>query len=144
MIATARAELPKHSPTLAAQLVLNSQSLLALKRWDEAEPLIRESLNIRERTMPVDWRNFNTKSLLGEVLLGQDKFAEAELLLREGYQGIKERQAAIPPHSKIRIPEALDRLVRLYEAMGNQPEAATWRSKLEAARAEQAKTEVGN
>jgi hypothetical protein len=34
------------------------------------------------------------------------------------------------------IPDALERLVRLYEAKGNEPEAAAWRSKLEAARAE--------
>ena len=42
----------------------------------------------------------------------------------------------------VRIPEAPERLVKLYEATGNQPEAAAWRSKLEAAKvggAEQAK-----
>ena len=52
---------------------------------------------------------------------------------------MKEREAAVPPQGKVRIPEALERLVQLYEAKGNQPEATEWRGKLEAARAEQAK-----
>lgn len=32
------------------------------------------------------------------------------------------------------LPEALERLVQLYEEQGNASEAAAWRSKLEAAR----------
>lgn len=115
------------------------QTLLTLKAWDEAEPLIREALTIREAKAPGDWRTFNTRSLLGGALLGQNKLAEAEPLLLEGYQGMKEREAAILAQGKVRIPEALERLVRLYEAKGNETEAAAWRSKLEAARAEQPK-----
>jgi len=72
-------------------------------------------------------------------LLGQKKLAEAEPLLLDGYQGMKEREAAIPGQGATRIPEALERLVRLYEAKGNETEAAAWRSKLEAALAEQGK-----
>jgi len=139
LIATARAGLPKDSPELAGQLASISQSLLALQRWDEAEPLIREALAIRESKEPDDWRTFNTKSMLGGALLGQNKLAEAEPLLLDGYAGMKEREAAIPPQGKGRIPQALERLVQFYGAMGNEPEAAAWRSKLEAAKAEQTK-----
>jgi hypothetical protein len=76
---------------------------------------------------------------LGGALLGQNKLAEAEPLLLDGYRGMKEREAAIPAQARPRIPEALERLVRLYEAKGNETEAAPWRSKLEGARAEQGK-----
>jgi hypothetical protein len=77
--------------------------------------------------------------MLGGVLLGKGKLAEAEPLLLEGYRGMKAREAAIPPQGTMRIPEALERLVQLYEATGNETEAATWRAELEAARAVRAK-----
>jgi len=135
LLADARATLPKDSPELATQLATVSRTLLTLQAWDEAEPLLRECLAIREKTAPDDWRTFNTKSMLGGALLGQKKFALAEPLLRAGYQGMQEREAAIPPPAKIRIPETLEHLVKVYAAQGNEAEAAAWRSKLEAARA---------
>jgi tetratricopeptide (TPR) repeat protein len=142
MLATARSTLPKDSPQLAAQLASLGQTLLTQKAWNEAEPLIREALTIREAKAPDDWTTSNTRSLLGEVLLGQHKLTEAEPLLLDGYRGIMQREAAIPASAKVRIPEALQRLVRLYEAKSDETEAAAWRSKLEAARAEQVKPDA--
>jgi hypothetical protein len=40
---------------------------------------------------------------------------------------MKEREAKIPPVSKIRLREALVRLVQLYEATGKQDQADKWR-----------------
>jgi hypothetical protein len=77
--------------------------------------------------------------MLGGALLGQKKLAEAESLLLDGYRGMKEREASIPPQGATRIPEALERLVQFYEAKGDATEAAAWRSKLEAARAAEPK-----
>jgi hypothetical protein len=45
--------------------------------------------------------------MLGGALLGQQKYAEAESLLLDGYKGMNEREAAIPPLGKIRLSEAL-------------------------------------
>jgi hypothetical protein len=142
LLAAARGTLRTDSPQLAGQLAQFGLTLLGLKAWDEAEPLIREALTIREAKAPDAWTTFNTGSMLGAALLGQNKLAEAEPLLLDGYQGMKEREAAIPPQAATRIPEALERLVRLYEAKGNETEAAAWRSKLEAALAEQAKPDA--
>jgi hypothetical protein len=65
--------------------------------------------------------------MLGEALAGQKKYAEAEPLLLAGYKGMKEREATIPePFRKVRLTEALERLVRLYEATGRKDEAAKW------------------
>jgi tetratricopeptide (TPR) repeat protein len=100
-----------------------------------AEPLLRECLAIRQQKQPDDWTTFNTMSLLGGALLGQKKHAAAEPLLVTGYQGMKQRAAKIPQHGKVRLSEALDRLVRLYEATGKQDEAAKWRRELEAVQA---------
>jgi tetratricopeptide (TPR) repeat protein len=142
MLATARGTLPKDSPQLAAQLASYGQALLTLEAWDEAEALIREALTMREANAPDYWATFNARSLLGGALLGQDRLTEAEPLLLEGYRGMKEREAAIPAVVKLRIPEALERLVRLYGAKGNETEAAAWRSRLEAALAEQGKPDA--
>jgi outer membrane protein assembly factor BamD (BamD/ComL family) len=45
------------------------------------------------------------------------------------------REAKIPPQSKVRLTEALQRLVQLYDAWGKPDEAARWRKELDAAKA---------
>ena len=44
---------------------------------------------------------------------------------------MKQREKTIPPQSKIRIPEAIERLVQFYEAADKKDEAAKWRKTLE-------------
>jgi eukaryotic-like serine/threonine-protein kinase len=130
-LADARKTLPTDSPELAGMLAQIGLSLLQQKKWTEAEPYVRESLAIREKKEPDDWRTFNTTSLLGGVLLGQKKYVEAEPLLRKGYEGMKEREKTIPPEARTRIPEALDRLVQLYQATNKPDDAAKWRKEQE-------------
>ncbi len=48
---------------------------------------------------------------------------------------MKQRKAKIPPGGKVRLTEALERLVQMYEAMGQKDKAQEWRKKLEAAKA---------
>jgi len=129
----ARRLFPSDHPEVA--ICLDSLATTLLDRGDlaGAEPLIREALALCEKAQPDAWTTFNTKSMLGGVLLGQKKLAEAEPLLLDAYRGLKEREASIPPQGKLRIPEALQRLVKLYEAKGDAAEAAAWRSRLEAA-----------
>jgi TolA-binding protein len=100
--------------------------LLHQQKWAEAEPLLRQSLAIRAKVQPDAWTTFNTQSLLGGALLGQKKYADAEPLLLAGYEGMKQRQQSIPPPAKMRLPEAVLRLVQLYEALGKKDEVARW------------------
>jgi len=93
------------------------------------EALARESLAIREREIPDDWRTFNARTMLGDALLGQKKFSEAEPLLISGYEGMKQREDKIRDRNKV-FPEALQCLVRLYEATGRTDQAAEWKKKL--------------
>jgi hypothetical protein len=65
--------------------------------------------------------------MLGGSLLGQKKFAAAEPLLLTGYEGMKQQAGTIPPQGRIRLPEAVERLVQLYDAWGKKDEAAKWR-----------------
>jgi hypothetical protein len=110
-----------------------SANLLRQEKYTDAEPLLRECLAIRAKEMPDDWLTFNTRSMLGGALVGQKKYAEAEPLLLAGYEGMKQREAWMPPHVRQRLIEALERLVEIHDATGKRDEAARWRKVLEAA-----------
>ncbi len=90
--------------------------------------LVGRCLTIREKTQPDDWRTFNAQSLLGGVLLGQKKYAEAEPLLVKGYEGMKARETTIPEQGKVRVPVALDRLIELYTATNKLDEVKKWQA----------------
>jgi tetratricopeptide (TPR) repeat protein len=104
--------------------------LLDQKKFVEAEPLARECLAIRTKTIPDNWLTFNARSLLGGSLLGQKRYAEAELLLLSAYEGMKQREDKIPQTGKVRLKETLQRLVQLYEDTGGAAQAAEWKQKL--------------
>jgi hypothetical protein len=74
--------------------------------------------------------------MLGEALLGQKKYAEAEPLLVKGYEGMKARaerrgQPGGPPAQE-RLAEALRPLVQLSDETHRPEEAARWRGELAA------------
>ena len=120
-----------HPDTLAAMDALGAFRCNSLKDYAQAEAVLRDCLGIREDRSPEDWQRFNTQSLLGGCLVGQKKFAEAESLLLQGYQGMKAREKTIPPLDKVRLREALERIVHLYEDVGrlrNEPAFARIRS----------------
>jgi tetratricopeptide (TPR) repeat protein len=110
-------------------------NLLRQGKPDTAEPMLRASLAMLQKQQPDVWTTFHTQSLLGEALLGQQKYVEAEPLLLAGYQGLKQRATTIPANRQVRVTEALERLVRLYEAWGRTDEAARWQKALDAAKA---------
>jgi hypothetical protein len=51
-------------------------------------------------------------------------------LLLSGYEGLKQRQDTIPANGGVRLKEALQRLVQLYEDTGRPDQAAEWHQKL--------------
>jgi tetratricopeptide (TPR) repeat protein len=104
---------------------------LAQRKPAEAESPARRALGIRMERHPDHWTRFDGMSLLGSALAGQKKFAEAEPLLVEGYEGIKERQERIPFLWRTRRPaQALARVVELYKAWGKPAEAEKWSGEL--------------
>jgi tetratricopeptide (TPR) repeat protein len=122
-------------PQFAGGLAQVALELLKCRQYAAAEEMLRECLAIREKTQSNAWTTFNTKSQLGGALLGQRKYADAEPLLVAGYEGMMQREKTIPPQGKIRIPEATERLVQLYDALGKKDDAAKWRKELEANKA---------
>ncbi|MBC7855687.1 MAG: tetratricopeptide repeat protein, partial [Pirellulaceae bacterium] len=127
------AEFRKHqagedSPEYMRQLAALGDNLFQQKKWTDAEPVLRECFTLREKKWPEEWQTFNTKSLLGGALLGQKKYADAEPLLLAGYEGMKQRKAQIPEQSKVRLPEALDRLIEFYTATDKPDELKKWQA----------------
>jgi WD40 repeat protein/tetratricopeptide (TPR) repeat protein len=123
-----RAQLPAESPDLAGTLAAFGLQLLKREKWAEAEALLRECVAIREKAMPENWLRFNALSMLGEALLGQWRFGEAEALLLRGYEGIKQREAEIPAaYTQLRLAEASERITRLYETTHRTEQARAWR-----------------
>jgi serine/threonine protein kinase/tetratricopeptide (TPR) repeat protein len=119
----------------------NSMSRLAVimlkqERFAEAESMARQAQELYETTPivhsgPNDVRTFFAMSLVGGALLGQKRYAEAEPYLLKGYEGVKQRAAQIGHEHWLFSPtDALERLIRFYEAT-NQPEKAReWREKV--------------
>ncbi len=121
---------PEHPHTLLTLNFLAAANLDA-QRWREAEIAARECLDLRERKRSADWELFHTMSQLGAALAGQMKYAEAEPLLVQGYDGLNTREAAIPVVSKHYRADAAARIVRLYIAWAKPDKAEEWRKKLE-------------
>ena len=120
----------------ASQLAVLGLNLLAQKKWTDAAAALHDCLAIREKQQPDEWTTFNAESMLGEALYGQKKFVEAEPLLVQGYEGMKERAAKIPKEGQHRVTEALARLVQLYDDWGKPDQAIRWRRELETVKAD--------
>ena len=112
----------------AGELAVLGLNLLQQKKWADAELVLSESLALREKQQPDDWRTFNTQSMLGGALFGQKKYADAEPLLLKGYEGMKQRGQSIKPVAAILIPEALDRLIELATATNKPDDVKKWRA----------------
>jgi hypothetical protein len=119
------------SPAYAEKLAEQAEFMRRNRRHADAEPILRESVAILQKKQPEGWTTFYAESLLGNALLEQEKYADAEPILVQGYEGLKAREGHIPPlYARFRVAEAGQRIVRLYEAWGRVEKAAEWRTKL--------------
>jgi eukaryotic-like serine/threonine-protein kinase len=106
-------------------------ALVAAGKTSEAESIWRQVVAIREAKTPDDWLTPYGRSMLGDTLVRQKKFGEAERLLLSGYEGLKARESKMPvPSAKRFIAEAGSRIVALYEAWGKKDKADEWRKRL--------------
>src|SRR5262249_39391390 len=103
-----------------------AQTLFLKKQYDAAEPLVPEAVAVWEKEQPDNQRHFYWLSVLGDVLCGRHRYAEAEPLLLRGYEGMKHQEAALPANEKRRMAEAGARVVRFYEVTNQPVKARAW------------------
>ena len=97
----------------------------------EAEPLAREAMQTDSKIQPDDWQRFRAESLLGASLAGQKKYAEAEPLLVEGYQGMLARKSNMADADRSNLELARKGLVQLYKDWGKPEKAAQFAKEAE-------------
>ena len=118
-----------HTMSSEADLAL---ATLSQGKFDKAEPLSREALKSDQKAQPDNWQRFRAESLLGASLTGQKKYAEAEPLLLEGYEGMTARKSRIAAPSWYYLDLARDWIAELYRAWGKPKKAAEWSRSLHA------------
>ena len=103
---------PDH-PRVTTYLVNLSRLQLARGEADKAEPTLRHALELRQGLYPAeDWRIAQVKSLLGEALTKQTRYAEAETLLLDAVNLLK----PIPGPQAQEAADNRARLASLYAA----------------------------
>jgi tetratricopeptide (TPR) repeat protein len=103
-------------------------NLLLQERHGDAERIAREALAITQIEL---FRHFYWTSVLGAALLGQKKYADAEPLLLQGYEGMKQRETGVPKGERRRLlTDAGEWVARFYEVTGQPEKARAWREKL--------------
>jgi tetratricopeptide (TPR) repeat protein/tRNA A-37 threonylcarbamoyl transferase component Bud32 len=122
LLKEARADLPPNSVQLAVKLAELGYGLLQKKEPIEAEKLIAESLLLHTKLLPKHWGTFSVKSLLGEALLAQKKYADAEQLLIDGYEGLMKNKKSIPPQGLQHLTLTDGRLAALFQATREKSE----------------------
>ena len=123
------------SAAYAEELVSLGQDLFWQQKYADAEPILREFLDLREKleekkqTSP--WLAGNARSMLGEVLLQQKKPADAEPLLVAAYEDLKRDKDAIPEEVRDeRMTEAVQRLIELAAATHKRGDVEKWQAEL--------------
>jgi eukaryotic-like serine/threonine-protein kinase len=124
---------PPSSPPLAAELNGVALTLLEAGAFADAEPILREVIAVRSQQLAGTWQESNSRALLGEVLAGLGRFAEAEPLVTGGGEGVLAHGAKVP-----RVPRdwpalAPERVRRFYTAwaaaapgQGQEAKLAAW------------------
>ena len=133
----ARAALGSQHQLVAIYMINRGAAEMGRGRADRAEPYLRDALSIRtsapgvvpsrRRSFPEhDWGIPAVKSLLGEALVAQQRYEEAEPLLLDARRDLDHPQLKIDPNLRL----TLTRLVSLYEAWGKRDLAARYRAQL--------------
>lgn len=126
-----RSQYAKESWEEAFHLALMTWVLLQEKKYDEAEASVRECLAIRLKLRADDWSVFHARHMLGAVRAGQQRPAEAESLLIEGYEGMKARASTIPAFHLPRLGEAVQRIIAFHTAQHRPDDARRWQAEFD-------------
>jgi len=123
----------KESLSYANALIYLGFNQLKYEMWEEAEPVLRQCLELRIKHLgDDDWRVGGAQSLLGGTLLKLKKFEQAEPLLISGFEIQKAKESEMLGNAVDAIDQALDRIVDFYKTRnqkGDEELVKQWESK---------------
>lgn len=137
------------SPTYATLAARLGRNFVLQNKYEDAETVLQDALEILTSVEPDVWTTYNTQSLMGAALLGQaiakskadddasrsrgaELYREAETQLLRGFEGLKKHAGSIPSHSKNCPRDAVDRLIDLYKALNRSTEQNQWQNERQA------------
>jgi serine/threonine protein kinase/Flp pilus assembly protein TadD len=100
-----------------------ARKLLAAGEYVAAESILLDCIATFQRVKPDDWQAFDARSMLGAVLIGLERFDEAEAFLISGHRGMLERDSKLSYDGRKRLAESARYLMQYYEAMNASEEA---------------------
>ncbi len=117
----------KHYDNYPTALIIKGLSLTRSGQTGEGEKILREALKLRSETLSADhYWVAAAKGALGECLTAQDRFGEADPLLKASYESLTRSQESDSP----RLELARRRLVSLYQSWGKQELANSYQKAL--------------
>jgi tetratricopeptide (TPR) repeat protein len=116
---------PEHRDTLESMYEFG-WVLIQQQKFADAELVLRQLLASRIKLTPNRWTTSVNRVRLGEALVGQGRFAEAEALLLQGQDEVKQHNLAADFQK-----DALEQLVKFYTDWGKPDHAAEWQKKLD-------------
>lgn len=119
---------PAHRDTLESWMQSGIAQMLE-KKWADAEVTLRRAHEAYVEAKLDVWQRYYAEALLGETLVAEKRLGEAEPILLAGYEGLRQREAAIPAVSKPAVGRAAEWLARLYREAGKVELAEEWKVK---------------
>jgi eukaryotic-like serine/threonine-protein kinase len=96
------------------------------KDYVEAERLFRECRQLRMKKEPDDPVRFVTESHLGQCLLAQGSYTEAERFLFSAYRGLKNRELPPTPEAERDLRSTVELIIQLYNTSGRSQGQEAW------------------
>ena len=109
---------------------LLGQNLVRQRKFGEAERLLRQAVAYREKGNRDDWYRFRAQAFLGAALAGLRQYSEAEPLLLNGYEGMRQHASSMPAEQRKWTRFSAEQIVNLYSQWSKPEEAAKWRATL--------------
>lgn len=131
LLAVRRALNPPMPGQVARSLEQLGRCRIDQRNSTDAEAAFRERLQIREEISEDHWQTHETRSLLASSLADVQQSEKAEALLISSYNALRKQRDEIPAYKRVTcLNDAVDRVVRFYEAWGKPEKADEWRDLL--------------
>ncbi len=128
---------PEQMPRNASALLMYGLVLVGNEKHVKAEKILQECLGyLRQNADENAIQIWAAESALGDSLLGQGRLKEARTLLIESYRNMKDDPRTLERTLRL----TLDRLVRLYQAAGDEKRERAWKKRFEEFERERAST----